>query len=209
MDEPTNHLDLASSEALADALVTFEGTLVFVSHNRSFVRRLATKIWNVEDGAVDTYPGALDEYLERHRQTAAEAKASAKAPRAAVAAVAAAPRAAEPAKPDAGPPVTPPRSREEERVRRRNEAEQRGHRNRALGPLKTRVKELEAEIERLESAQRERNLELAKPEVYADAPRRNQLLTEYHRDADALADATSQWEVSVAELEALESQLTF
>jgi len=209
MDEPTNHLDLASSEALADALVTFEGTLVFVSHNRSFVRRLATKIWNVEDGAVDTYPGTLDEYLERHRQTAAEAKASAKAPRAAVAAVAAAPRAAEPAKPDAGPPVTPPRSREEERVRRRNEAEQRGHRNRALGPLKTRVKELEAEIERLESAQRERNLELAKPEVYADAPRRNQLLTEYHRDADALADATSQWEVSVAELEALESQLTF
>ncbi len=48
MDEPTNHLDLDSSEALAEALATFDGTIVFVSHNRSFVRRLATRIWDVE-----------------------------------------------------------------------------------------------------------------------------------------------------------------
>jgi ATP-binding cassette subfamily F protein 3 len=206
MDEPTNHLDLASSEALADALSTFEGTLVFVSHNRSFVRRLATKIWNVEDGAVDTYPGTLDEYIERHKHTEAEnkaqAKQGAKAPRAA------APQTSTQPKRDAAPAAAPARSREEERARRRNEAEQRGQRNKALGPLRARVKQLEADIERLESAQRERNLELAKPEVYADAPRRNQLLTEYHRDADALTDATSEWEVAVAELEQLEAQLT-
>ncbi|MBC8071174.1 MAG: ABC-F family ATP-binding cassette domain-containing protein, partial [Deltaproteobacteria bacterium] len=67
MDEPTNHLDLASSEALGEALQTFDGTLIFVSHNRSFVRRLATKIWNVENATVDTYPGTLDEYLDGHR----------------------------------------------------------------------------------------------------------------------------------------------
>ena len=42
MDEPTNHLDLASSEALAQSLTTFDGTLVFVSHNRSLIRTLAT-----------------------------------------------------------------------------------------------------------------------------------------------------------------------
>jgi ATP-binding cassette subfamily F protein 3 len=204
MDEPTNHLDLASSESLADALATFEGTLVFVSHNRSFVRRLATKIWNVEDGGVETYPGTLDEYLDRHKLTAAEAKASSKAPRAAAPVRAAdAPKKGSPAA-----PAEVPRSREEERARRRNEAEQRGQRNRALGPLKTRVQQLEADIERLETAQRVRNLELAKPEVYADAARRNLLLTEYHRDAEALADATSQWEVAVAELETLQAQLT-
>src|SRR5690606_4982747 len=44
MDEPTNHLDLESSESLAESLKTYDGTLLFVSHNRSFVRALATRI---------------------------------------------------------------------------------------------------------------------------------------------------------------------
>ena len=52
MDEPTNHLDLDSAEALAESLTSYDGTMLFVSHNRSFVRRLATRIWNVEDGHV-------------------------------------------------------------------------------------------------------------------------------------------------------------
>jgi ATP-binding cassette subfamily F protein 3 len=68
MDEPTNHLDLESSEALAAALETFGGTLLFVSHNRSFVRHLATRIWNVENGAVEEYPGTFDEYMDRCRR---------------------------------------------------------------------------------------------------------------------------------------------
>src|SRR5262249_29706856 len=63
MDEPTNHLDLASSDSLTASLGTFDGTLVFVSHNRSLVRALATKIWNVEDQRVEIYPGTLDEYM--------------------------------------------------------------------------------------------------------------------------------------------------
>lgn len=70
MDEPTNHLDLESSEALAEALSHYDGTLMFVSHNRSFVRRLATKIWNVEAGNIDVYPGSLDEYLLRASEDA-------------------------------------------------------------------------------------------------------------------------------------------
>jgi ATP-binding cassette subfamily F protein 3 len=63
MDEPTNHLDLASSEALAESLASYDGTLLFVSHNRSFVKRLATQIWNLEDGQLEVYPGSLEEYL--------------------------------------------------------------------------------------------------------------------------------------------------
>ena len=176
MDEPTNHLDLASAEALAEALSTFDGTLIFVSHNRSFVRRLATKIWNVEDGGVETYPGTLDEYLERHRGlTDARPSATAK------------PSKAEPVRePVAGAPAVKPVAKpQDDRARRRLEAEQRSQRNRTLGPLKTRVEGLEATIERLEAAQRERNLELAKPEVYADAPRRNLLLTEGARRHEA------------------------
>ncbi len=214
MDEPTNHLDLASAEALAEAMSTFDGTLVFVSHNRSFVRRLATKIWNVEGGGVETYPGSLDEYIDRHRgltegrgaakpsktEPVREASPAASKPGAAIK-----PGAA--SKPGASN-ETAARPREDDRARRRFEAEQRTLRNRTLGPAKTRVQQLEATIDRLELAQRGRNLELAKPEVYADAPRRNALLTEYQRDADALADATAAWELACAELEVLEAQLT-
>src|SRR5690606_37099523 len=63
MDEPTNHLDLDSSEALIDALEGYDGTLIFVSHNRSFVNRLATVVWEVEDGLVSSHPGNLDDWL--------------------------------------------------------------------------------------------------------------------------------------------------
>ena len=47
MDEPTNHLDIQSSETLIDALKEYNGTLLFVSHNQSFVNGLATKIWDI------------------------------------------------------------------------------------------------------------------------------------------------------------------
>ena len=63
MDEPTNHLDLQTTEALTDALATYDGTLLFVSHNRAFIRRLATKLWVVHDGGVESYAGTLDDYL--------------------------------------------------------------------------------------------------------------------------------------------------
>ena len=53
MDEPTNHLDLDSSEALIEALTRYDGTLLFVSHNRSFVNGLATQVWEVKDGRID------------------------------------------------------------------------------------------------------------------------------------------------------------
>ncbi len=63
MDEPTNHLDLMSSEALAETLDSYDGTLVFVSHNRAFINRLASRIWDIKDGELHDYPGNLDEYF--------------------------------------------------------------------------------------------------------------------------------------------------
>ena len=59
LDEPTNHLDLDSKEVLLDALVDYGGTLIFVSHDRYFVERLATKIIEVGDGTALVYPGHL------------------------------------------------------------------------------------------------------------------------------------------------------
>src|SRR5438552_13311604 len=65
MDEPTNHLDLDSSEALIDALTRYEGTLLFVSHNRSFVNGLATQVWEVREGKIDAQPGDLEDWQRR------------------------------------------------------------------------------------------------------------------------------------------------
>ena len=63
LDEPTNHLDLDSKEVLLDALADYGGTLVFVSHDRYFVERLATKIIEVGGGTAVVYPGAYTEFL--------------------------------------------------------------------------------------------------------------------------------------------------
>lgn len=65
MDEPTNHLDLFSKEVLLDALKRFEGTVVFVSHDRYFVNGLATRIVEVENGGLTSYYGDYEYYLEK------------------------------------------------------------------------------------------------------------------------------------------------
>src|SRR5206468_1546686 len=65
LDEPTNHLDLDSKEVLLDALVSYGGTLVFVSHDRYFVERLATKIIEIGGGDAVIYPGTYTEFLYR------------------------------------------------------------------------------------------------------------------------------------------------
>ncbi len=63
LDEPTNHLDAETSEALASALREYPGTIVFVSHSQSFIKTLATRIFEAREGRVRQYPGTYDEYL--------------------------------------------------------------------------------------------------------------------------------------------------
>lgn len=68
LDEPTNHLDLFSKEVLLDALKRFDGTVVFVSHDRYFVNGLATRIVEVENGRLENYYGDYEYYLEKKGQ---------------------------------------------------------------------------------------------------------------------------------------------
>jgi ABC-type multidrug transport system ATPase subunit len=65
LDEPTNHLDLESIHALVKALAAFDGTLLFVSHDRAFVSALATRILEVTQSGFRDFPGTYDEYLEK------------------------------------------------------------------------------------------------------------------------------------------------
>jgi ATP-binding cassette subfamily F protein 3 len=71
MDEPTNHLDLASKEILEEALSGFTGTIVFISHDRYFINRIATRVVEVDRGRLTTYLGSYDDYLT-HKSTTAE-----------------------------------------------------------------------------------------------------------------------------------------
>jgi ATP-binding cassette subfamily F protein 3 len=65
LDEPTNHLDMRAKDVLLDALAAFSGTVVFVSHDRYFIDRLATRILEVENGTVTSYEGNYEDYLRR------------------------------------------------------------------------------------------------------------------------------------------------
>jgi ATP-binding cassette subfamily F protein 3 len=65
LDEPTNHLDLRAKEVLLEALKDFTGTVVFVSHDRYFIDKLATRVFEVADGGVQVFPGNYEDYLWR------------------------------------------------------------------------------------------------------------------------------------------------
>src|SRR6266700_3499318 len=67
LDEPTNHLDLPSRQFLEEILAEFEGTLLFVSHDRYFIDSLATKVWAIEDGVLIPYYGNYTDYRTRKR----------------------------------------------------------------------------------------------------------------------------------------------
>ena len=76
LDEPTNHLDIASREWIEEAVEAFDGTLLFVSHDRYFINRFATRVWELADGTINDYPMGFAQY----RAAKAEEKKPAPAP---------------------------------------------------------------------------------------------------------------------------------
>jgi len=65
LDEPTNHLDLRAKDVLLDALQKFTGTVVFVSHDRYFIDKLATRVFEIGEGRVEVFPGNYEDYMWR------------------------------------------------------------------------------------------------------------------------------------------------
>src|SRR5438445_773505 len=179
MDEPTNHLDLDSSEALIDALTRYEGTLLFVSHNRSFVNGLATRIWEVRDGGIDAQPGDLDDWSRRRaEETAGEVQAGSSRP---------APQGVQ---------------------ARRERALQREQRDKVLGPIKRAVAELEQRIAQLEQEKKAAEAQLADPALFSDPARSTPLITAYRDASRKLEELYARWEHKSEELAAAESRLS-
>jgi ATP-binding cassette subfamily F protein 3 len=72
LDEPTNHLDLRAKDVLLEAIAAFNGTVVMVSHDRYFIDRLASRVFEVEGGHVHVYPGNYEDYLYRKQASVAQ-----------------------------------------------------------------------------------------------------------------------------------------
>jgi ATP-binding cassette subfamily F protein 3 len=194
LDEPTNHLDLDSSEALIEALSGYGGTLVFVSHNRSFVNQLATVIWEVKDGGVLPFPGNLDDWWY-HQRRLAEASASLSSDPSPVKA------AGEGARPRvSGPGEEGPLS---ERDRRRAEAEARNARYRLEKPLRDEIARLEARVAEVERDEREATAALADPALYQDFARAKPLIDRQRAAKAELESLYAAWEAAQERLAAL------
>ncbi|MFE8598139.1 ABC-F family ATP-binding cassette domain-containing protein [Archangium violaceum] len=179
MDEPTNHLDLDSTEMLIEALKGYGGTLVFVSHNRSFVNGLSTHVWDVVGGKVVPHPGNLDDYLyhqEQERQAAEAAGLGEKA-----------------LEKGAAAGMT-------EKDRKRMEAEARQKRSAVEGPIKKEIAKLEEAISKLETAQKERETQLADPVLYNDFAKAKPLMDTHREGKVQLEQLYAQWEAAQEKL---------
>ena len=84
LDEPTNHLDIDSREWLEQAVEAFDGTLLFVSHDRYFINRFATRVWELVDGVITDYPMGFAQYRRAKDEEHAAAAAAAAAAQSAV-----------------------------------------------------------------------------------------------------------------------------
>lgn len=179
MDEPTNHLDLESAEALAVALGNFEGTLLFASHNRSFVNRLASRIWDVSSGSVREYDGTLSEYMDHCAGVEAAEESNPPQPKA----------------PNQRSQACGGVADNGRRQRRSRSREQRDRR-----ALQKKIAEYETRIAQLERLQSERSAELSLAETYKNQERYAELLAAYSEDADKLDELVGRWEHAQEEL---------
>jgi ATP-binding cassette, subfamily F, member 3 len=139
LDEPTNHLDMRAKDVLLNALEDFSGTVVFVSHDRYFIDKLATRVFEVADGAVHLFPGNYEEYLFRKASAAASAPAVAKPDTPRAASPPASARAASDQKPA---PAAKPSGNQSDKQRRLNPIK--------LRQMKERQRTIEDEVTRLE-----------------------------------------------------------
>ena len=199
MDEPTNHLDIESSERLIDALKGYNGTLLFVSHNQSFVNRLATKIWDIRGVGIVEYPGNLDEYYEHLLKTHDTFErrekdfSDAQKPKSL--------KVKEKKKNHANK-----KSRDRKREKRER-AEKRQQIYNTLKPIQDRLTHLEEKISSLESRQGEVEKILADPDIFGDKDISVPLLTEYKEIREKLDRLLLKWEKDQDRLETVKLDL--
>ena len=190
LDEPTNHLDLDSKEVLLDALVDYGGTLIFVSHDRYFVERLATKIIEIGNGTAVAFPGTYKEFLyhKAHAHEGLRAEGSAQKP-AAGRVVSEPPKKKAPAAP-ARAHAAPKQDHDE---KKRVDAEAR-KKQKAAGARQARIATLEARIADTEAAIREVEQQMSAPGFYEDRVGAQPVIDRHQSLMWQVGDLMNQWE---------------
>ena len=181
LDEPTNHLDLRAKDVLLDSLQKFTGTVVFVSHDRYFIDKLATRVFEIGDGRVEVFPGNYEDYLWRKEGKAAALDGA---------------LASVPAPADAAPMATNHQEIEgqavpEAKLKRLNPIK--------LKQMKERLQEVEEEIARLEAAIATAETALQSFVSVEETQRQTDLLNRAKAD---LEHAMNEWEELSQVLEA-------
>jgi ATP-binding cassette, subfamily F, member 3 len=184
LDEPTNHLDIDSKEVLLDALADYGGTLIFVSHDRYFVEKLATKIVEVGDGKAVLYPGTYEAFLWS-KSKASDGSNGSKG--------ASASKGQVPTPSAKGsPPTLKPEASHEERKR---ESAEKRKRERAYKALKARVAEIEARIADREKAIKDVEQTMSVPDFYSDHEKSQPVLAQHQALMWEVGELLAQWEM--------------
>ncbi len=148
LDEPTNHLDLPARESLEEALKNFDGTVLFVSHDRYFITAVAERVVEIEDAALKTYDGGYEGYKVRKAEAAESERLKEEAER-----------------------------RKEAQAEREKSYRSKKDRA-AEAQQRAELKAVEAEISALETREEELNSKLSDPEVMGDYKKLNQTVAE-------------------------------
>ena len=205
LDEPTNHLDVTAREILEEALDQFEGTMLFISHDRYFINRIATKVVEVRDGRLAEYAGDYDYYLEKRETEQIEPRAG-EPPQSGGREPRQEPNRAESREPQDKPAAKgrrsePPAPKARTREARRAETEARQRKSREMGPLKARLKETEAEIARIEARVRDLTDQMANPEIYKDGERAREVARERKELEGQAGSLYGKWEELAVRIE--------
>ena len=180
MDEPTNHLDIEAKEVLEEALDNYDGTLLFVSHDRYFINELANKIISVRDGHAKIYNGNYSYYLdEKAKQAAAAQEAEAQ---------------------KAETETTPAASQNKGKL---SYQEQKA-RDSQKRKLERAVSDAEAKIEKLEAEEKEIQTEMANPDIAASFEKLGPLQEKLSAVQEQLDQANSDWENALDALDEFE-----
>lgn len=180
LDEPTNHLDISSKEILEQALNQYEGTVLYVSHDRYFINQTAHRILDLEDAKLISYLGNYDYYLEKHGDIYSSSLSNRSAA------------------------TTTPSSTKETTEGKLNWQEQKELQAKRR-KLESSLKKAETEIEQLESKIEDLDAQMSQPEIATNVGKLAELSRERESYADKLSSLYEQWE---ADSEALESLLS-
>ena len=184
LDEPTTHLDMGSIDTLIEALSQFNGTMVFISHDVHFIRKIASHVIHVEQGKLRHYPGPYDYYLEKTGQQAA--------------------RAAETSLTNGSPVKAPDGAkRQDAKTRKRREAEARQALSKKRKSQQAVIDKSEVRISSLEKRQGEIAGLLEQSETYSAGGQAQQLNRELMEINDELEQLNDRWSVAVDALNAI------